>query len=58
MVDDSGLFQPPDVLQQDSLMEIQFHQARAGDKRRGGAEIALCRRNPAQLLADGGAAHQ
>jgi hypothetical protein len=39
-------------------VEIEFGQARAGDERAGGAQIALCRRDPPEFQADGGAAHQ
>ncbi len=58
MIDRGGLGQLPDVLQQHGLVEIELRAPRPGDKRRGGPQVAACRRHPAEFLADGSVAHQ
>jgi hypothetical protein len=58
VIDRGGLGQLPDVLQQHGMVEIEFRAPRPGDKHRGSAQVAACRGDPAEFLADGGVAHQ
>ena len=58
LVEGCGIAQPPHVLQQNGLVEIEFARPGTGNQGRRGAQVPARDRHPAQFLADRCVAHQ